>query len=347
VTTDWIAFGQSLGLVAAGALAGLLVYLALRLAVSGLVRNSRGAWLSPVQSLCRAPVQLLLPLLGARVALPQAFDQDIGAWLHALEIALIAAGAFLLLRLLRAAVEVVSARLGVDRPDNLNARRVLTQLRVIRGLLAALVVFGASIGILFTFPELRRLGTTMLASAGVAGIVIGFSAQRVIANLLAGFQIGFTQPIRLDDVVVVEGEWGRIEEITLTYVVVAIWDQRRLVLPISYFLEKPFQNWTRNTSEILGTVFLYVDYQAPISALRNELKRIVEKSELWDGRVCVLQVTDAKEHTVELRALVSARDSGTAFELRCDVREKLIVFMQENYPDSRPRFRAELTRDSE
>jgi small-conductance mechanosensitive channel len=324
-----------------------LIYLVLRLVFTGLIRSRRGAWLAPVQALCRAPARLLFPLLGARLALPQAFDQDIGPWLHALEIALIAVAAFLVLRLLRAATDVVSARLGVDHPDNLNARRVLTQLRVIRGVLAAVVVLGAAIGILFTFPELRRLGTTMLASAGVAGIVIGFSAQRLLANLLAGFQIGFTQPIRLDDVVVVEGEWGRIEEITLTYVVVAIWDQRRLVLPISYFLDKPFQNWTRQTSEILGTVFLYVDYNAPVSAIRNELKRIVEKSDLWDGRVCVLQVTDAREHTVELRALVSARDSGTAFELRCMLREKLIVFIQEHYPNSRPRFRAELTRDSE
>jgi len=329
MTPEWTELGRSLAIVGAGALVGLVVYLVLRLLFTALTRSRRGAWLAPMQTLCRAPLRLLLPLLGARLVLPQAFDQEMGAWLHALEIALIATTAFLILRVLRAATDIVSSRLGVDRPDNLNARRVLTQLRVIRGVLAAVVVLSAAIGMLFTFPELRRLGTTMLASAGVAGVVIGFSAQRVLANLLAGFQIGFTQPIRLDDVVV------------------AIWDQRRLVLPISYFLEKPFQNWTRTTSEILGTVFLYVDYQAPVSALRNELKRIVEKSELWDGRVCVLQVTDAKEHTVELRALVSARDSGTAFDLRCMVREKLIVFIQEHYPDSRPRFRAELTRDSE
>jgi small-conductance mechanosensitive channel len=345
--SEWTELGRSLAVVGAGALAGLLVYLVLRLIFSGLTRSRRGASLAPIQMLCRAPARLLFPLLGVRLALPRAFDQDIDTWLHALDVAIIAAIAFLVLRLLRAATDIVSAGLGVERPDNLNARRVLTQLRVIRDVLAAIVVLVAAVGMLFTFPDLRRLGTTMLASAGVAGVVIGFSAQRVLANLLAGFQIGFTQPIRLDDVVVLEGEWGRIEEITLTYVVVAIWDQRRLVLPISYFLDKPFQNWTRQTSEILGTVFLYVDFDAPVSAIRDELQRIVEKCELWDGRVCVLQVTDIKEHTVELRALVSARNSGTAFDLRCIVREKLLLFIQENYPDCRPRFRAELTRDVE
>ena len=187
----------------------------------------------------------------------------------------------------------------------------------------------------------------MLASAGVAGIVIGFAAQKSLATLLAGFQIALTQPIRIDDVVIVEGEWGRIEEITLTYVVVRIWDLRRLIVPITYFIEQPFQNWTRVSADILGTVFLYVDYNVPVDAVRKELTRLLEASPLWDRKVNVLQVTDSKEGTVELRALASASDAGRAFDLRCDVREKLVAFIQQNYPESLPRLRASLSQQSD
>ena len=197
--------------------------------------------------------------------------------------------------------------------------------------------------VLMSFEAVRKIGTGLLTSAGIAGIIVGFAAQKSLANLLAGFQIAFTQPIRIDDVVVVEGEFGNIEEITLTYVVVRIWDQRRLVLPINYFIEKPFQNWTRSSSEVLGTVFIYVDYTLPIEPVRAELERLATESPLWDKRVCKLHVTDAKEKTLELRALVSARDSGTAFDLRCDIREKLVDFIQKNYPDSLPKTRAEST----
>jgi small-conductance mechanosensitive channel len=171
------------------------------------------------------------------------------------------------------------------------------------------------------------------------GIIIGFAAQRSIANLFAGVQLALTQPIRLDDVVIVEGEWGRIEEVTMTYVVVAIWDMRRLVVPLSYFIEKPFQNWTRVSSDILGTVFIYTDYNVPVNTLREELTRLLTQAALWNGEVNVLQVTDAKASMVELRALMSAKDSGTAFDLRVHVREKLIEFLQKNYPESLPKTR--------
>jgi small-conductance mechanosensitive channel len=172
--------------------------------------------------------------------------------------------------------------------------------------------------------------------------VIGFAAQRTIANLFAGFQLALTQPIRIDDVVIVEGEWGRIEEITLTYVVVRIWDLRRLILPLSYFIEQPFQNWTRQAADILGTVFIYTDYTIPVQAVRDELKRIVAKSSAWDGKVCVLQVTNATERALELRALASAPDASKAWDLRCEIREKLILFIQKHYPASLPKVRAEL-----
>jgi len=159
---------------------------------------------------------------------------------------------------------------------------------------------------------------------------------------LAGFQIAFTQPIRIDDVLVVEGEWGKVEEITLTYVVIHIWDERRLILPINYFIEKPFQNWTRISSEILGTVFIYADYSLPIDSLRTEFDRLLALTTLWDKKVKVIQVTDAKTNVVEIRALMSASNSSDAFDLRCYIRENLIHFIQEKYPESLPKVRATL-----
>jgi small-conductance mechanosensitive channel len=191
-----------------------------------------------------------------------------------------------------------------------------------------------------SFATVRRIGAGLLTSAGIASVIVGFAAQRSLSNLLAGFQIAFTQPIRIDDVLVVEGEWGRVEEITFTNVILKIWDERRLVLPLGYFIEKPFQNWTRSSSQLLGTVFLYVDYTIPVEAIRTELARIVAGTPRWDGRVATVQVTDVKEHTLELRALVSAADASTAFDLRCEVREKLVTFIQANYPECLPKTRA-------
>jgi small-conductance mechanosensitive channel len=193
-----------------------------------------------------------------------------------------------------------------------------------------------------SFATVRKIGTGLLTSAGIASVIIGFAAQRSIANLLAGLQLAFSQPIRLDDVLVVEGEWGRVEEITFTYVVLGLWDQRRLILPLNYFIEKPFQNWTRSTAELTGSVFIYTDYTIPVEEIREELKRIVAQDPLWDKRVCVLQVTDSKEKTLELRALVSAANSGNTFDLRCHVREALVRFIRENYPDCLPKTRSAL-----
>lgn len=334
---------KSLAVLASGAAAGYAVGALVGALLQRESVRRASNWLNPYLAHCKTPARLLIPLIGARLALPFAIEEPLlDSVRHALAVLLVAAFAFLLLRVLRATYEILSGRLGVDRPDNLEARRIQTQLLVVRGVASSIVWFGAIAVILFSFPEMRQLGTAMLASAGVAGLIIGFSAQRVIANLLAGFQIAFTQPIRLDDVVVVENEWGRIEEITLTYVVVRIWDQRRLVLPISYFLEKPFTNWTRTTAEILGTVFLYVDYTTPVDKVREKLEQIAKASPLWDGRVCGLQVTDATEKTLQLRALVSAKDSGTAWDLRCEVREKLVAYLRDEFPDKLPMVRAEL-----
>ena len=227
----------------------------------------------------------------------------------------------------------------VSKEDNLRSRKFQTQFNILERILVFLIVL-ISIGlILMLFDEVKRIGVSLFASAGIAGVIIGLAAQRIIGAVLAGIQIAITQPIRLDDVVIIEGEWGRIEEITLTYVVVNIWDKRRLVVPSTYFFEKPFQNWTRTTSEILGTVFLYTDYNVSFEALRKELTRLLESTPLWDGKVNVLQVTDAKEHSIEIRALMSAKDSGSAWDLRVFVREKLIEFLQKNYPESLPKTR--------
>lgn len=231
--------------------------------------------------------------------------------------------------------------------DNLKSRKFHTQFNILERIIVFLIVL-ISIGlILMLFEEVRRIGISLFASAGITGVIIGFAAQRIIAAVLAGLQIAITQPIRIDDVVIIENEWGRIEEITLTYVVVNIWDKRRLIVPTTYFFEKPFQNWTRTTSEIMGTVYIYTDYNVPIDALRNELTRLLESSDLWDKKVNVLQVTDAKEKSIEIRALVSAKDSGAAWDLRVYVREKLIEFIQKNYPECLPKTRVIMQKETE
>ncbi len=230
----------------------------------------------------------------------------------------------------------------IQDKDNLQARKVFTQFRVLENIVIFLIVLVGVSLVLMSFEGIRKIGVSLIASAGVAGIIIGFAAQRAIGTILAGIQIALSQPIRLDDVVIVENEWGRIEEINLTYVVVAIWDKRRLVLPTTYFIEKPFQNWTRTDADILGTVFIYADYTLPVDAVRKELDRILEGNPLWDGKVKVVQVTDATERTVELRALVSAADSPSAWDLRVYVRERLLAFLQEKYPHCLPRARVSL-----
>lgn len=226
-----------------------------------------------------------------------------------------------------------------SKVDNLRSRKFHTQFNILERILIFLIIIVAFGLILMLFEDVRRIGISVFASAGVIGIIIGLAAQRAIAAVLAGLQIAITQPIRLDDVVIIENEWGRIEEIALTYVVVNIWDKRRLIVPSTYFFEKPFQNWTRTTSEILGTVFIYTDYHVSFDALRKELTRLLENTPLWDKKVNVLQVTDAKPNGVEVRALMSAKDSSTVWDLRVFIREKLIEFLQKNYPESLPKTR--------
>jgi len=266
---------------------------------------------------------------------------------HLLTLALTAAVGWLAIGMTGVFTEVITARYDITAADNLEARQMHTRARVIRRVLVAVIMVITMSIMLMSIPSIRQIGVTLFASAGVAGLVIGMAARPALSNLIAGVQLAMTQPIRIDDVVIVENEWGWIEEIRSTYVVVRIWDLRRLVVPLSYFLEHPFQNWTRQTSDILGTVFLYADYTVPVGAVREELHRVLQTSDLWDKKVWGLQVTDAKENTVELRALMSAATSGRAWDLRCYVREAMIDFLQREYPESLPRVRAELDRRRE
>lgn len=293
----------------------------------------------------RKPSRWIFPLLGLLIAvplvpLPSQWKTVIE---HAVGLGLIAAFAWGCILLTSVTADIFAARYPVDVEDNLAARRIQTQVQVLRRVVTVVVVTVALAIMLLTIPQVRAVGASLLASAGLAGLVLGVAMRPTLSNLVAGVQIAITQPIRLEDAVIVENEWGWVEEINMTYVVVRLWDWRRIVLPISYFVEHSFQNWTRTTSNLLGSVYLYVDYSVPVDALRSELTRLVKSTDKWDGNVCVLQVSDAREHTVELRALADARDAGTAWDLRCYLREHLIKFVQEKYPESLPRTRAALS----
>ncbi len=256
---------------------------------------------------------------------------------------LIIAFAWLIIEVIKRIKTMFLKRFDISKEDNLTSRKLHTQFNILEKVLVFIIVLSAIGLILLSFENIRKIGIGIFASAGLAGVIIGISAQKVVGTLLAGIQIAITQPFRIDDAVLVENEWGWIEEINLTYVVVRLWDQRRLVLPSTYFLEKPFQNWTRNNADIIGSVFLYTDYTIPFDALRKELTNLLTKSNLWDKKVNVLQVTDSKENTLEIRILVSAKNSPTAWDLRVYIREKMIEFIQNNYPNSLPKTRITIT----
>jgi small-conductance mechanosensitive channel len=312
-----------------------------------LTAKTRSKWDDVLVAIVVRALRLLVPLAGVILIVPAL---NLPAASHeflkqAASLLLIGAVGFIVYQMVNAVEQAVLGQFRIDVKDNLEARKIYTQVKVLKKIAVVVIVLFTTASMLMVFDSVRRFGTSLLASAGVVGIIVGFAAQRSIATVLAGFQIAMTQPIRLDDVVIVENEWGRIEEITLTYVVVLIWDLRRLVVPINYFIEKPFQNWTRVSADLLGSVFLYVDYTVPLQALRDELDRLLEKSSRWDRKVKVVQVTDAKPTVMEVRVLVSAADAGTAWDLRCELREKLIDFIQRNYPQCLPRTRAELAGD--
>jgi len=288
------------------------------------------------------PLQVLLPLFLVSMTVKGA-DVDsrllsrIELWLG---VAMIACVTWLLVRLVAAVGEAISRGNPTGGDDDLRSRSVQTQVRLLTRTVMFIIGMLGFGGVLMTFPNVRQIGASLLGSAGLAGIVAGFAARPILGNLLAGMQIALTQPIRLDDVVIVENEWGRIEEITGTYVVVHIWDDRRLVLPLEYFITNPFQNWTRHSSYLIGSVTLWVDFRLHVEPLRAKLKEICESSPLYDKRVCVLQVVDASDKAMQLRALVSAPDAPQAWDLRCYVREALIEHIQHTTPEYLPQARA-------
>ena len=296
-----------------------------------------------------APFRLLLPALALAAATPLLPEPGTirAAVAHFALLCIIAGTAWALTATFAVAHDLIVSRQRLEAADNLRARQIYTQLRVFERIAGVIVIVLAVATMLMTFSQLEPLGATLLESAGIAGIIAGLAAQRSLGTLFAGMQLALSQPIRLDDVVVVEGQWGRVEEITLTYVVVRVWDHRRLVLPATYFIEKPFENWTRTTAALLGTVYIYADYSVQVQPIRDALRRFVEETPLWDHNACGLQVTNASENTVELRALVSAANSSDLWDLRCEVREKLIAFIEASYPDRLPKTRVTMEQSSD
>jgi small-conductance mechanosensitive channel len=318
-----------------------------RVLTAVMLRLARGfLFTKAVSEQLEKPIRVLLPLLGLQTVLSAASDELalIGVARRITTLLIIACFSWLALRLLRGVEQALRLKNPVDVIDNLRARQIQTQSRVLLRTLSFFILLIGAAGMLMTFPAARQFGASLLASAGLAGLAVGFAARPVLANMIAGIQIAITQPIRLDDVVIVENEWGRIEEITGTYVIVRIWDDRRMVVPLQYFIEKPFQNWTRRNSSITGSVFFWVDYSLPLEPVREELRRLCQEvPELWDGRVIVLQVTDTSEKSIQLRVLVSSPDSSRNWDLRCHVRESLICFIQRQYPQCLPQLRADLS----
>lgn len=261
---------------------------------------------------------------------------------HATAIALIVVFTSAAIAVVHGVVDAVGILHPQDVADNLEARRVMTQTRVLSRIAIGVLLFAGIAFVLMTFPSARQIGASLLASAGLSALVLGLAARSIFGNLLAGLQIALTQPLRIDDVLIIEGEWGRVEEITGTFVVLKIWDERRLVIPLQWFIEHPFQNWTRRDAALLGTVMLWLDYGLPVDALRQEAQRLCAADGHWDGRVCVVQVTDTSERAMQVRVLVSAATSGASFDLRCNLREGLIRFVLEHHPQALPHLRADL-----
>jgi small-conductance mechanosensitive channel len=336
---DW---ALSAALLVGAAVAAWLLHAAI-LALARRLSGERRPYLRSVLGATKYPTRVALLLVALAIALPAAplgpATKDLLARL--LGLATICLLGWVAATALRVASDLYLRRFRLDVEDNLLARKHVTQVRVLVRVLDAVIAMVTVGFALMTFEAVRQYGVTLFASAGVAGIVAGLAARPLLTNFLAGVQIAVAQPIRIDDAVIVENESGRIEEITLNYVVVRLWDWRRMIVPLSYFIEKPFQNWTRTGNELIGSVFLYVDHTAPVESIREKLTEIASQSKLWNGKVVSLQVSDCRETTIELRALVSANNASAVWDLRCEVREKLIDFLRREHPEALPRRRYE------
>lgn len=337
--TDWIVSATLL----IGAAAVALLLHAGALALARRLLGAREPFLRTVLRATTGPTRLGLLLIAVAAILPATSfaDNTKDVLARLLALAAICLFGWIAATALHIAADLYLLRFRIDVADNLLARKHVTQVRVLTRVMDVVIFLITAGFALMTFDAVRQYGVTLFASAGVAGIVAGLAARPVLTNFLAGVQIAMTQPIRIDDAIIVENEWGNVEEITFSYVVVRLWDWRHMVVPLSYFIEKPFQNWTRIGGELIGSVYLYVDHTAPIETIRNKLSEIAKQSKLWNGEVVNLQVSDCKETTIELRALVSADSASAAWDLRCEVREKLIDFLQREHPYALPRRRYE------
>lgn len=339
--SSWLSIAMILGGAIVTGLLECFVLLAILKVIS---RRWGGAFGKSVVARTSRPLMWLAPFPTLLVALPLTPIRDpaASAIAHTLWIVIIGLTTWLLTRVAMVASDTVQARFPVDVADNRRARRIVTLTQILRQVTSVvLIVIGIS-AVVMTFPQARSIGASMLASAGIAALVVGMAARPALSNIIAGVQIALAEPIALDDVVIVEGEWGRIEEITMTYVVVRIWDLRRLIVPLSHFIERPFQNWTRTTADLLGTVFVHTDFTVPVGAVREELTRVLEGTGLWDNRVNVVHVTDAVNGRMELRLLMSAASGPELWDLRCHVREKMVDYLREHHPDALMRTRVEM-----
>jgi small-conductance mechanosensitive channel len=344
ILTNWLSYIIFTGMLAGSFVVGILLHYLIVLIIKLVTPKTKTSIDDLIVKHMKGPLKLLLPVLIFNFALPYANinKQVLEVFRELFIILFIISFTWILTKVSSILTDVVKQKYRLDVKDNLRARKIQTQMQVLKRIVNIIIYIISLAVILMRFEEIRQLGTTLLASAGIVGLILGFAAQKTLSTLVAGFQIAFTQPIRMDDVVIVENEWGRIEEITLTYVVIKIWDLRRLIVPITYFIEHPFQNWTRVSADLIGSVYIYCDYKIPLEAVRKKLKEICGKSVLWDKKICLLQVTAAQEKTVELRALVSAADASKCWDLRCEVREKLLSFIQEEYSEYLPKIRAYL-----
>ena len=341
----WLQFA----IVLVSALIGAVVVAAL-VALAVRTAGRRRAWSTLMIRRGRRPFRTLLLVIAVWIALLTAFPGPREEWMpginHLFTILVIAAGSWLMIAAVLFATDLAIGRYRIDIPDNRVARRIRTQTLILRRLAIAIIVVIAVGAALLTFPAVQTIGASVLASAGIASIVAGLAAQSVLANMFAGIQLVFSEALRVDDVIVVEGEWGRVGEITLSYVVLDLWDDRRLVLPCTYFTTTPFQNWTREGSELLGSIELDLDWRVSPTRMREHLERVLAETELWDGRASVLQVTEATGGLVRVRVLVTAQDAPTLFDLRCFVREALVDWVQRQMPTALPVQRVMMTADT-
>ncbi|MBT9369383.1 mechanosensitive ion channel domain-containing protein [Rhizobium sp. CSW-27] len=336
---DWLI---SMAILVLAVLVGWLIHRFVFRLLTRIVANRDLFWRSLV-SRTERPLRLAIVtwVLAPAVSMAPLSDRETGILRHILLVCFIVLIGWMARTTLHIWTTVYLRRFKLDAEDNLLARKHVTQSRIMERVAATLIIALTLSAALMTFPAVRQYGVSLMASAGVAGIVLGLALQPVLKNLFAGIQLAITQPIRIDDALIVEGEWGKVEEITSTYVVVKLWDWRRLILPLGYFIEKPFQNWTREGAALIGTVMIYLDYTVPVAEIRRKVEEIARKSPLWDGQVVNVAVTDFRETVMEIRILVSAADGGKAFDLRCEMREKLIAFIQQDYPAALPKLRAE------